>query len=161
MPAEFVTHALDDQHSFQTGELPTEVRVSAELFETLWEMHPQEFQEIHLHGRRVKTPRWQQAFGADYHFSGQTSRSVPVPELLQPLLDWAVREIHPALNGLLLVWYDGLQGHYIGMHRDSTKNMIAGAPIVTVSCGETRTFRLRPWRGSVIETSSPLMAASS
>lgn len=45
-------------------------------------------------------------------------------------------------------WYDGQLGHYIGKHRDSTKNMVHGAPIVTISSGEQRTFRLRPWKGA-------------
>ena len=36
--------------------------------------------------------------------------------------------------------------HYIGKHRDSVQNMIRGAPIVTISLGETRMFRLRPWK---------------
>ena len=34
--------------------------------------------------------------------------------------------------------------HYIGAHRDSTASMIEGVPIVTVSLGEERAFRLRP-----------------
>ena len=46
---------------------------------------------------------------------------------------------------MLLNWYDGALGHYIGPHRDSTKNMVADSPIVTISLGEERTFRLRPW----------------
>ena len=50
------------------------------------------------------------------------------------------------LNGLLLNWYDGRLGHYIGKHRDSRVNMIHGAPIVTISLGEERSFRLAPWR---------------
>lgn len=32
-------------------------------------------------------------------------------------------------------------------HRDSTAGMIEGAPIVTISLGATRTFRLRRWKG--------------
>jgi alkylated DNA repair dioxygenase AlkB len=50
------------------------------------------------------------------------------------------------LNGILLNWYDGKFGHYIGKHRDSTDDMVDGAPIVTVSLGEERKFRLRPWK---------------
>ena len=37
--------------------------------------------------------------------------------------------------------------HYIGAHRDSREGLIEGTPIVTVSLGEQRTFRLRPWEG--------------
>ena len=51
------------------------------------------------------------------------------------------------MNGVLFNWYDGSLDHYIGAHRDSTTNMHEGAPIVTVSLGQVRVFRLRPWKG--------------
>lgn len=101
------------------------------------------YHEIMIRGKLVPTPRWQQAYGRDYHYSGQDNRALPVPPLLQPLLDWS-HAIHPMLNGLLLNWYDGSFGHYIGKHRDSTKNLHSNAPIVTISFGEERIFRLRP-----------------
>jgi len=97
-------------------------------------------------GRPVKIPRWQQAYGEDYHFSGAVNRALPVPELLAPLLAWSKDTIDDRLNGLLLNWYDGNLGHYIGRHRDSITNMVTGAPIVTISFGEERKFRLRQWR---------------
>ena len=65
-------------------------------------------------------------------------------EELLPVLEWSRSEIHDGLNGVLLNWYDGTLGHYIGKHRDSTTNMVSGTPIVTVSLGEARVFRLRP-----------------
>ena len=39
----------------------------------------------------------------------------------------------------------------IGAHRDSTVGMIEGAPIVTLSLGEERIFRMRPWKGQGYE----------
>ena len=99
-------------------------------------------------GGPVKTPRWQQAYGADYHYTGRVNKALPVPPLLQPLLDWSRGAVAKELNGILLNWYDGSMGHYIGKHRDSIQNMVAGSPIVTISFGEERTFRLRPWRQS-------------
>jgi alkylated DNA repair dioxygenase AlkB len=74
------------------------------------------------------------------------NNALPVPPELCPYWDWAVANIDSRLNGLLLNWYDCSLGHYIGKHRDSTYNMIDGAPIVTVSFGEARVFRMRPWR---------------
>ncbi len=68
--------------------------------------------------------------------------ALPVPADLEPFRDWARHAINEQLNGLLLNWYDGQLGHYIGPHHDSTKNMVDGAPIVTISLGESRTFRL-------------------
>ena len=53
--------------------------------------------------------------------------------------------IAPELNGLLLNWYDGQLGHYIGRHRDSTHDLVPNSSIVTVSLGEERVFRLGPW----------------
>lgn len=114
----------------------------------LWQEHPSEFRMITMHGRPVETPRWQQAYGVDYHYSGQTNTALPVPSALMPMVGYVQAEIDERLNGILLNWYDATLGHYIGKHRDSTKNMVAGAPIVTVSLGATRTFRLRPWRGA-------------
>ncbi|QDT01592.1 alpha-ketoglutarate-dependent dioxygenase AlkB [Adhaeretor mobilis] len=141
------THDLGDGHFVSTCLLPEELWFSAADFEALWQLRPAEFPEIFLHGRTVKLPRWQQTFGEDYHYSGKTMPALPVPELLTPLVRWCQQNIHDQLNALLLNWYDGALGHYIGAHRDSTKHMFEGAPIVTVSLGEERTFRLRPWRG--------------
>jgi alkylated DNA repair dioxygenase AlkB len=96
----------------------------------------------------VRTPRWQQAFGRDYHYTGQVNSAIPVSPILEPLLAWASGAIDARLNGILVNWYDGQKGHYIGAHRDSTIKMIEGVPIVTISLGEERAFRLRPWKGT-------------
>ena len=138
----FERYDLDSQHPFYAGRIPEELGFDAARFEALWAMHPAEYHVIQMHGRPVKTPRWQQAFGRDYHYTGRVNAALAVPMLLDPLLTWARGAIHGRLNGLLLNWYDGELGHYIGPHHDSTKHMVADAPIVTVSLGETRVFRL-------------------
>jgi alkylated DNA repair dioxygenase AlkB len=140
--AGFEAHILDDGHHFFVGRLPETLLSGQDQFETLWRLHPSDFPEIHLHGRLVKIPRWQQAYGADYHFSGRTSAALAVPPGLEPFHSWTRSAIDDRLNGLLLNWYDGELGHYIGPHRDSTRNMVPGAPIVTISLGAERTFRL-------------------
>jgi len=96
----------------------------------------------------VKTPRWQQAYGMDYFYTGRINAAEPVPQILSPLLKWMQENIDERLNGILVNWYDGSLKHYIGRHRDSTANMVEGAPIVTVSLGEERVFRLRPHDGA-------------
>lgn len=73
--------------------------------------------------------------------------AAPISADIQPFLSWAQSAIASALNGALVNWYDGARGHYIGAHRDSTKNLDAQAPIVIMSAGEARVFRLRRWRG--------------
>ena len=99
-----------------------------------------------MYGRRIRMPRWQAIFGADYHFSGAQHAATPVPEMLDPLWQWVRSAIEPRVNGIVVNWYDVLLGHYIGKHRDSTKNMIGGAPIIMISFGQARTLRMRPWR---------------
>jgi alkylated DNA repair dioxygenase AlkB len=142
----FTCHTLCGGHTFWVGELPESLCFTAEQFEALWQLQPVDSPTIRMHGRLVKVPRKQQAYGKDYHFSGQTSTALPIPELLTPMVAWARATVDDRLNGVLLNWYDGRLGHYIGKHRDSRANMVDGAPIVTISLGEERKFRLAPWR---------------
>lgn len=143
----FDCHNIDEKCRFFTGRMPEELNISAATFNALWKMHPTEYHKISMMGRLVGTPRWQQAYGVDYYYTGRINRAQPVPSLLEPLLSWARETIEKGLNGLLLNWYEGSLGHYIGKHRDSVRNMTLGLPIVTVSYGEERVFRLRPLRG--------------
>jgi alkylated DNA repair dioxygenase AlkB len=142
----FVPQQLDAEHRLYCGHLPTSLLPTEAEFDALWRQHPAQYHEILMHGRPVKTPRWQQAYGRDYRYTNRTNLALPVPKSLQPLLDWARRAIDSRLNGILLNWYDGTFGHYIGKHRDSIADMVEGAPIVTISLGQRRTFRLRPWK---------------
>jgi alkylated DNA repair dioxygenase AlkB len=143
------------------GSLPQALVITESQFEELWQIHPKEHAEIKMLGRTVKIPRWQQAYGVDYHFSGEVNRALPVPSLLAPLVTWSRDVIDKRLNGLLLNWYDGRFGHYIGQHRDSIKNMVPGAPIVTISFGEERIFRLRRWRAKSKEPTNFLVTNGS
>lgn len=142
----FETIELDAHCKFLVGALPEEVAVCQSQFDALWAMHPKEFHEIRMPGGLVKTPRWQQAYGADYHYTGRVNKALPIPQLLEPIYNWVRDTVDERLNGILVNWYDARLGHYIGKHRDSTKKLVDGAPIVTISLGEERVFRLRPWR---------------
>lgn len=139
----FIYRKLERDNGVWVGRLPAELLLDVGAFKALWQMHPENFHEIKLYGRLVKTPRWQQAYGRDYQFSGQVNKALPVPPELKPFLCWSRETIEPKLNGLLLNWYDGALGHYIGAHHDSTINLVIGTPIVTISLGEERVFRLR------------------
>jgi alkylated DNA repair dioxygenase AlkB len=139
---EFEAHVLDDDHRFFVGRLPGELCPDAAGFEVLWNLHPKDLDDFMMMGKLTKLPRWQQAYGKDYHFSGRTSEARPIPPVLDPFLPWSRERIDDRLNGLLLNWYDGELGHYIGPHNDNTMNLVPGAPIVTVSFGEERIFRL-------------------
>ncbi|MEM7009967.1 MAG: alpha-ketoglutarate-dependent dioxygenase AlkB [Verrucomicrobiota bacterium] len=138
---------LDEKHDLWRGWLPDDLRCDDETFEEIWNLHPPEYHDVRMHGRWVKTPRWQQAYNRDYTYTGSKNNALPTPPQLQEFVDWTKQEIDSRLNGILLNWYDAAEGHYIGKHRDKTTDLIPGSPIVTISLGEGRKFRLRPWRG--------------
>lgn len=146
MTAGFLDRTLPDGHLVHLGRLPRELLPDAAGLAALWALHPAEYHVITMHGRPVATPRWQQAYGADYHYTGRVNRAEPLAPAMLPFLAWAREAVDKQLNGLLFNWYDAQHAHYIGKHRDSTKGMIEGAAIVTISLGASRLFRLRPWR---------------
>ena len=142
----FTAHDLGEGLWFLTGALPAELVWDQDRFGEVWALHPQDKHVINMPGGPVETPRWQQAFGADYRYTGRINTALPVPALLEPLREWSQRAIDPRLNSLLLNWYEG-PGHYIGPHHDDTRDMMHGVPIVTISFGETRMFRLTRGQG--------------
>ena len=125
-----------------------ELKTDPNRFEDLWNSHPEEYHTLRMHGREVATPRWQQAYGRNYNYSGARNNALPITPELQRVLNWSQEQIDPRLNGLLLNWYDGKLGHYIGAHRDDTRDLQDDSPIVTISLGEERVFRMRPYQGS-------------
>ncbi len=137
---------LNGSNRLWHGTLPKELMPDSDLFSRLWNLHPEIFHTVKILGKIVETPRWQQAYNKSYQYTGSRNNALPVPSELNPYWEWAITSIDPRLNGLLLNWYDGALGHYIGKHRDSIHNMIEGAPIVTISFGEERVFRMRPWK---------------
>ncbi len=138
---------LDEEFHLWTGTLPKDLLPSPSEFTALWNLHPEDFHTIKVLGKAVKTPRWQQAYNKTYRYTGNCNLARPVPEELRRFWQWSQKAIDCRLNGLLLNWYDGKLGHYMGKHRDTTTDLIVGVPIVTISLGEARIFRLRPWQG--------------
>jgi hypothetical protein len=99
----FQEHSLFGRYPFFSGRLPTALLTApTDEFDKLWDMHPAQSNEILIHGRMVPIPRWQQAYGRDYQFSGTTSPALPVPDTLAPFLGWVRDAIDERLNGLLL-----------------------------------------------------------
>lgn len=141
----FEARDLGEGHPVHTGWLPPGLVPDSAQFEEIWRLHPEEYHQIKMGGRLVRTPRWQQAYGTDYHYSSHVNVALPTPPSIAPLLAWVKCHVDSRLNGVLINWYDGGLEHYIGRHRDSIENMVHGAPIATGSLGEERVFRLRPW----------------
>ena len=144
--AGFTRIDLDARSCMFSGQLPAELAANQSFFDELWDQHPADYHDIRIRDKVLKTPRWQQAYNRTYQYSGSRNLALPVPEIIKPHWDWTKQAIDERLNGLLLNWYDGKLSHYIGKHRDSTANLIEGSPIVTISFGERRVFRMRPWK---------------
>lgn len=136
-------HALDDQDYILMGTLPASIYEQFPSFEVLWDLHPVDYYRITIMGKEIPTPRWQQAYGFDYAYSGARQQARPINDALRPIYTWSQTHLHPDINGLLLNWYDGKKGHYIGAHRDP--DLVKGSPIVTLSLGEERLFRFRQY----------------
>lgn len=139
------TIKLDENNEIFIGELPKEFAYTEDSFKELWDLHPEEYHIVKMLGKDVKTPRWQQAYGANYNYTGSKNNALTIAEELQGFHDWSKQNIHEKLNGLLLNWYDGNKKHYIGAHRDDTRDLIDNTPIVTISLGQERIFRMRPF----------------
>lgn len=139
-------HKLSDGCRFYEGMLPEQLTWDDSTFEQAWSLHPPERHKVFII-RETETPRWQQSYGANYSYSGSQNNALPIPPLVQRLLKFVQAEIDSRENGVLFNWYEG-SPDYIGPHRDSRKGLIVGTPIVTISFGEERTFRLTRGKGS-------------
>jgi len=133
-------HELEDGSMIFTCRLPDALLSSD--FESLWRHRPAEAQHIKIHGRCVEIPRRQRAYGRDYQFSGQKAVAAKSPPELKTFLVWAQSRLEGRLNGILVNWYDGSLGNYIGPHHDDIRQLVCGTPIVTISLGEERIFRV-------------------
>lgn len=136
---------LPDGNLLQLGSLPDSFLPSQDQFETIWSIHPEEYSEITIVGKRVKVPRWDQAYEKDYPFANQVAEALPAPDILKPFLIWAQANVDARINGMFVNWHDGQLSHYHGKHRDSTQGLVKSTPIITVSLGEERIFRVRPY----------------
>ena len=127
--------------------IPDHLTLDSDQFDELWNLHPEEHSTIMIHGKPVRVPRWDKSYERDYVFSGQKSHASgqPTPEILLQYLTWVQANVCDSANGIFVNWHDGSLGHYHGAHRDSTRGLVTGTPITTISFGEQRTLRMRPF----------------
>lgn len=142
----FDTITLDDQCKMYISCPIQSFMLNSQQFNEIWDLHPDHFHTMMIHGKKVLSPRWQQAYGKNYRYTGAINNALPIPSQLQLFLDWAKSNIDERLNGLLLNWYDGQKGHYIGAHRDDTRDLLRNSTVVTISLGQERIFRMRPYQ---------------
>lgn len=141
----FETIYLDEKSILYYADKIEEFNFSDDFFQKTWNIHPEKFHTVKMYGKEILTPRWQQAYGKNYSYSGSKNKALPIPDSFKKILEWAQVNIDSRLNGLLLNWYDGQKDHYIGPHRDDTKDLFNDSPIVTISLGQERVFRMREY----------------
>lgn len=130
---------LTDNSWLDEGDLPEKL---TENFDTLYNLHPDEYGKIIIFGKKIDTPRYQQTYGRDYTFSGINHAPLELPDEFKPFLEWANSLDYGPFNQVLVNWYAN-GNHYIGAHSDDERQLIKHSPIVSISLGATRTFRLR------------------
>ncbi len=129
----------------------TRIKTTEENFTELWNLHPEEKKEIMMNGKLIKVPRYHEVYGTDYKFSGVEHKGIKFPKLIKKLLK-SCNTLLPVIdcgrfsdykfNQGVVNWYeDG--NNYIGAHRDNEKCIVEKSPILSISLGETRTFRIR------------------
>jgi alkylated DNA repair dioxygenase AlkB len=98
-----------------------------------------------MYGRTVQSPRLVCAFGDEglrYRYSGVERATRPWTPAMRALR----QKLDENLNYALVNWYrDG--NDYLGWHSDKERDLVAGAPIASVSLGATRRFLLRDRKG--------------
>ena len=122
----------------------------------LLDIRPAELGKIVMFGKLTDTPRYHQAVGKDYHFTGVRHSSAAYPPCVEELQRWANDrrgdwEPHaakattndvPCFNSGLINWY--MSGnHYMGPHCDDERSLHPGSPIFSFTVGQTRVFRIR------------------
>jgi alkylated DNA repair dioxygenase AlkB len=143
---------LDKNCWYVLDKVPDSLNVDIDMFERLWNLHPEEYGVIRIMGREIKTPRWQQSYGRAYTFSGMSHPALPIEDpYLRALMDWVKTSSAIDYNQLMINWY-GDGNHYIGKHSDDESQLVNGSPIYSFSFGQARDFRIIPKdKGDVIK----------
>lgn len=122
------------------GTLPESIQYN---FEEIWSLHPEEYNKVKILGKVIDTPRWQQTYGKSYNYTGMVHEALPMPRQIEPFLEY-VQNLYSdyKFNQILINWYEnGL--HYIGAHSDNTKPLVENSPIVSITLGQERLFRIK------------------
>lgn len=115
--------------------------LNSNLFNDLVMCKPKEHGKVMMYGKIIDVPRYQQSYINNYNFSGinhSAIKEIPIP--LQPIYDY-ISTINK-FNQILINWYQNGH-HYIGAHSDDETQLIKNSTIISISLGETRTFRIR------------------
>lgn len=131
--------------------IPANLMLNKTEFWELWDLHPEEHSTIKIYNIEKKIPRWNQAYGLSYTFSGTTAKSKVIPKMLEKYLDWAnTSKYGPGFNMILVNWYAN-GTHYIGYHSDDERQLVEDSPILCFSFGAQRTFCLKNKKTKVVQ----------
>jgi alkylated DNA repair dioxygenase AlkB len=116
-----------------------------EIYKKLWELCPKTYDTVIIFNNEVPMPRYSQSFGNPYYYSGKVHEVKPVPEVLKPFKEFVNELGLGEFNQVLVNWYENGH-HYIGKHRDNESQFEDKSPIVSISLGAERTFRIRSYK---------------
>lgn len=135
--------AIDEEDSYiEIGEVPDHLRVGEELFEQLWDEHPEERGKVKMMGKVMEVKRYFQSYGRNYYFSGMDHNPVELTPFHRRLIEFVSGREGIEYNSVLVNWYDG-GDDYIGPHKDNVKRHVQGSPIYSFSFGEKRDFVIK------------------
>jgi len=119
------------------------VKLDKSEIEFLYNECPNTKHKIKIFDKMVDIPRYQQAYGRDYPYSGTVSKSKPMPTVIKKLVK-EINKIYPKVNfNMCLVnWY--LTGNdYIDFHADDENLFEENVPIVGITFCEGLPRKLR------------------
>ena len=136
-----IRHQLNETSWLDISTIPTDILENIP-FNEVWDLHPIEHGNVVIYGNVVEVPRWQHSYMKPYFFSGISHDSDPLPPIFQPLFDWTNSLNYGEYNQCLINWYENGH-HYISAHSDDESEFVEHSSIMSITLGETRTFRIR------------------
>lgn len=80
-----IRNKLGNECYLLTSTVPRSLRIGQDDFAELWELHPEKFHKVRTpRGVLVPTPRWQQAYGKDYVYTGSKNNALPIISKTRP-----------------------------------------------------------------------------
>jgi len=122
------------------GQLPVDQLIN---IRDLWKLRPPDRAKIVTKSQgTIEVARWTQAYNIPYRFSNTWHPALPIPDLVRPLFDWVNTTLGFGTFHQLLINFYGDGTDHLGAHSDSTEQLAPDSPIVSISFGARRTFRL-------------------
>lgn len=114
--------------------------------EELWLFRPDKPDTITLYGRTHNVPRrvrHYSDFEGTYRYGGKHHTLEKIPNVLVPLKEYVDNLGYGKFTGPIVVNFYQDGNDYIAAHSDNEKGLLPDSPVIGVSLGATRTFRIR------------------